>query len=187
MKNVKDCINIEKDIPAIKDDHGYIVNPYIPKFISQKPWYISENKNSRNNNILSKDPFNKRTFDEIHDRWNNYDNKDWTPSGKETIQVNKEKDKEFSTYDPYSRTCSRNLRIREDMAKYLDKSISNSDMYNPKSRSFLLSDKIEVSSNTNTFAWEDSGRKINLPKIHFQSEASSGANTSAKNDRRLRY
>ena len=193
----------EKKLPVIKDDYGYIVNPYVPKFISKTPWYAEEtqrtegaSESGRTLSDLRKDKSisdsNYRSYDEKHDRWNKYDESEWKPQEpKAEASSSADKDK-INVVDPYSRTCSRNLRIREDTAKYLDKSNAIiAETYDPKSRSIGIKETIKGESRSNHFAW-DEGRKVVSPSALSGSDANSSSPKTnpalfKKNDRRYNY
>ena len=187
----------EKKLPVIKDDYGYVVNPYVPKFISKTPWYADAAK-VLNNSKIHKPVFLKkqidlkkdlRTYDEKHDRWNNFENKDWTPK---TVKPCNSSDlysaNESVCLDPYSRTCSRNLRLREDVAKYLDKSNSEiTETYDPKSRGIGIRDKVTKNKNSHNFAWDESRTINKLNQEKDSKEDSTSKRTFKKDDRRYKY
>lgn len=190
------------DLPVIKDDYGYIVNPYVPKFIAKTPWYAEKiNEKQGKTATSSTVPFlrkdqpdtksESRTYDEKHDRWHKYDESDWKPQeikGDASSSADKEK---ITTIDPYSRTCSRNLRIREDVAKYLDKSnTAIAESYDPKSRSIGIRESSKEDSRGNFFAWDES--RIDIRKKNSTvSTQTYGPNPNKanirKDDRRYNY
>eukprot|EP00906_Rhabdomonas_costata_P000264 RCo000356 len=240
-KKEKELLEARKagTIPAEVDEDGKEINPHIPQYMANAPWYLNQEKPSlkhqRSHHITKKDPiglwynrgeragpaptkyrkgacencgamthklkdclerprrvgakFSGKDFeaDEViteinvgydakHDRWNGYDVSSHAKIAKEYEGVEKERrarkaleledavkskgeaqkevdedlkkddlndqseqvEKErnlATTADPRTRTTVRNLRIREDTAKYLLNLDLNSAYYDPKTRS----------------------------------------------------
>lgn len=195
----------EKNLPVIKDDYGYIVNPYVPKFISKTPWYAEKADNTGGSSTSKVLPTLRKaqkdrnkeecSYDEKHDRWNKYDEADWKPqeiSKDSSAETEKEKEKE-TTIDPYSRTCSRNLRIREDVVKYLDKFNSAvAKTYDPKSRSLGIRERSRSQDRESHFAWDESRKNLATPSQSQNVDQKSYVpppkrEISKKDDRRYNY
>jgi hypothetical protein len=112
MANGRDPRSSKRKGSEIKDDHGFVVNPYVPKFISETPWYAegATSKPDRDSD--------SRTFDEIHDRWQRYEPSSWKPPNKPQPRTSST---DLSTKDAESddRRVCKNLRLREDVIQYL--------------------------------------------------------------------
>ena len=149
----------EEPRPLIKDEYGYVLNPYVPKYISKRPWYIKEKEGTKPCMDLGKVETkhkDERSFDEVHDRWNNFDINDYIPKSeteaKERIHGEESRKKKF-TGEIIEKEKLSNLRIREDLVKYLDKGVSHVS-YNPKSRS-IISQDISCKSEDQMFSWDE--------------------------------
>jgi hypothetical protein len=179
-------MSVQESKPLIKDEYGYVLNPYVPKYLSEKRWYTEEkleiSPSLNIENLESKNP--KRNFDEIHDRWNNFDINDHSS----TICIDKEKHIESqlnkkTKKDQIGKENLSSLRIREDLVKYLDKESSHVS-YNPKSRS-LISQDVSHRSEDQLFPWDENQRKNKKQKEIILKINNNYSNNSL--DRRSNY
>lgn len=113
----------------VVDEEGRPVNPYIPTFISAVPWYAAGGEEEEEE---KKKP--KNDYDEKRDHWAKFD-----VSQHRTVVNDRLDSKPTESSEPMAderaRTVVRNLRIREDTAKYLHNIQADLTDYNPKTRS----------------------------------------------------
>ncbi|KAJ8440810.1 hypothetical protein Cgig2_000698 [Carnegiea gigantea] len=165
--------------PAEVDEDGKEINPHIPQYMSSAPWYLNSNKPSlKHQRKWKSDPnytkswYNRgeRGFQAEKYRKGSCANCGaMTHDAKSCMErprkVDESKQMDFAKVEKRVRTTGggstgtvRNLRIREDTAKYLLNLDVNSAYYDPKTRSMREDPLPDADPNEKFYAGDNQNR-----------------------------
>ncbi|GMN53407.1 hypothetical protein TIFTF001_022549 [Ficus carica] len=151
--------------PAEVDDDGKEINPHIPQYMSSAPWYLNLERSSlKHQRKWKSDPnYTKSWYDRGAKNFkldgvgsvSDDDDEDEDALKVDEAKIGRSKQMDFAKVEKRVRTTGggstgtvRNLRIREDIAKYLLNLDVNSAYYDPKTQS-MREDPLPADPNEN--------------------------------------